>query len=116
MGEVIGQGELVPQLGTPRREHLIRSGRDVAQDGKCWQGDILPLRFRGSAAFIPGGGNSSQVIGVGGFELLHGSELVEVELSRERHEALQLASGQIVWFRPRQMRVFGVGPLPRSTP
>ena len=49
-------------------------------------------------------------------ELLHGSEIVEVELSRERHEALQLASGQSVWFRPRQVRVFGADALPRSTP
>jgi sulfate transport system ATP-binding protein len=49
-------------------------------------------------------------------ELLHGSEIVEVELSRERHEALQLASGQSVWFRPRQVKVFGADALPRSTP
>ena len=49
-------------------------------------------------------------------ELKHDSEVVEVELSRERHEILQLAVGQSVWFRPRQMRVFGVGALPRSTP
>jgi len=40
-------------------------------------------------------------------ELLHGSEIVEVELSRERHESLQLAVGLQVWFRPRQMKVFG---------
>ncbi len=40
-------------------------------------------------------------------ELLHQSEIVEVELSRERHEALQLTVGQNVWFRPRQMKVFG---------
>ena len=40
-------------------------------------------------------------------ELLHGEEIVEVELSRERHEALQLVVGQQVWFRPRQMKVFG---------
>ncbi|MEY2631503.1 MAG: hypothetical protein RIR00_157 [Pseudomonadota bacterium] len=39
-------------------------------------------------------------------ELLHQQELVEVELSRERHQALQLAVGQQVWFRPRQMKVF----------
>jgi len=39
-------------------------------------------------------------------ELQHDSEFVEVELSRERHEALQLAVGQAVWFRPRQVRVF----------
>ncbi|HNM23686.1 MAG TPA: sulfate ABC transporter ATP-binding protein [Rhodocyclaceae bacterium] len=39
-------------------------------------------------------------------ELLHESEVVEVELSRERHEALQLATGQAIWFRPRQVRVF----------
>jgi sulfate transport system ATP-binding protein len=49
-------------------------------------------------------------------ELLHGSEIVEVELSRERHEALQLAVGQSVWFKPRQMKVFGADALPRSTP
>jgi len=49
-------------------------------------------------------------------ELQHNSEIVEVELSRERHEALQLVVGQAVWFRPRQMRVFGADQLPRSTP
>ena len=49
-------------------------------------------------------------------ELLHESEIVEVELSRERHEALQLAAGQTVWFRPRQMKVFNGGELLRSTP
>ena len=49
-------------------------------------------------------------------ELLHGREIVEVELSRERHESLQLAAGQSVWFRPRQMKVFGADALPRSTP
>ncbi len=49
-------------------------------------------------------------------ELQHDSEIVEVELSRERHEALQLAVGQTVWFRPRQVRVFGANDAPRSTP
>jgi sulfate transport system ATP-binding protein len=39
-------------------------------------------------------------------ELLHESEVVEVELSRERHEALRLEVGQAIWFRPRQVRVF----------
>ena len=49
-------------------------------------------------------------------ELLHGSEIVEVELSRERHETLQLAVGQAVWFRPRQMKVFGGEQMLRSPP
>ena len=49
-------------------------------------------------------------------ELLHNSEIVEVELSREQHEILQLVAGQSVWFRPRQMRVFGEGQALRSTP
>jgi len=49
-------------------------------------------------------------------ELLHGSEIVEVELSRERHETLQLAVGQAVWFRPRQMKVFGGEQTPDSAP
>lgn len=49
-------------------------------------------------------------------ELLHNSEIVEVELSRERHEALQLAVGQSVWFRPRQMRVFGADQQPAAVP
>jgi sulfate transport system ATP-binding protein len=48
-------------------------------------------------------------------ELLHQSEIVEVELSRERHDALQLAAGQSVWFRPRQLKVFGADAAPRST-
>ncbi|MDR2837303.1 MAG: TOBE-like domain-containing protein [Azonexus sp.] len=45
----------------------------------------------------------------------HESEIVEVELSRERHEALQLTIGQTVWFRPRQMRVFDASQKPRPT-
>ena len=49
-------------------------------------------------------------------ELQHEQEIVEVELSRERHESLQLAVGQPVWFRPRQMRVFGADEQPRPTP
>ncbi len=49
-------------------------------------------------------------------ELLHNSEIVEVELSRERHEALQLVVGQSVWFRPRQMRVFGADQQPAAVP
>jgi len=49
-------------------------------------------------------------------ELQHNSEIIEVELSRERHNTLQLAVGQCVWFRPRQIRVFGADELPRSTP
>ena len=49
-------------------------------------------------------------------ELNHNNEIVEVELSRERHETLQLSVGQAVWFRPRQMKVFGADALPRSTP
>ena len=49
-------------------------------------------------------------------ELLHDSEIVEVELSRERHELLQLAAGQAVWFRPRQMRVFTGDAQPVAVP
>ncbi len=49
-------------------------------------------------------------------ELQHGGEIVEVELSRERHESLQLAVGQAVWFRPRQMRVFGADNQPAAAP
>ncbi|MEN3372821.1 sulfate ABC transporter ATP-binding protein [Dechloromonas sp. ZS-1] len=49
-------------------------------------------------------------------ELQHDAEIVEVELSRERHEALQLVVGQQVWFRPRQMRVFGADNQPRPAP
>ena len=48
-------------------------------------------------------------------ELRHDAEIVEVELSRERHEALQLTTGQSVWFRPRQMKVFENGRSERST-
>lgn len=40
-------------------------------------------------------------------ELQHGSEIIEVELSRERHEALALRNGQTIWFRPRNLKVFG---------
>ncbi|UCV03225.1 sulfate/molybdate ABC transporter ATP-binding protein [Dechloromonas denitrificans] len=49
-------------------------------------------------------------------ELLHEREIIEVELSRERHESLQLAAGQSVWFRPRQMKVFGADEVACPTP
>jgi sulfate transport system ATP-binding protein len=39
-------------------------------------------------------------------ELAHASELIEVELTRERATVLALAKGQQVWLKPRQMRVF----------
>jgi len=39
-------------------------------------------------------------------ELAHASELIEVELTRERATILALAEGQLVWFKPRQLRVF----------
>ena len=40
-------------------------------------------------------------------ELLHDSEVIEVELSREKHEVLALENGQSIWFRPRNLKVFG---------
>ncbi|MEY4592399.1 MAG: hypothetical protein RIR18_1294 [Pseudomonadota bacterium] len=49
-------------------------------------------------------------------ELLHENEIVEVELSRERHEALQLENGQIVWFRPRQIKIFGQNQVSVTAP
>jgi sulfate transport system ATP-binding protein len=39
-------------------------------------------------------------------ELAHASELIEVELTRERALALNLAKGQLVWLKPRQVKVF----------
>lgn len=41
-------------------------------------------------------------------ELAHESELIEVELTRERAGELLLASGQQVWLKPRQIKVFTV--------
>ena len=45
-------------------------------------------------------------------ELAHASELIEVELTRERANALQLARSQRVWLRPRQVKVFNVPAMP----
>ncbi|MFA9440133.1 sulfate/molybdate ABC transporter ATP-binding protein [Uliginosibacterium sp. sgz301328] len=39
-------------------------------------------------------------------EVEHQGEIFEVELSRERHDQLQLTAGQAVWLRPRNVRVF----------
>ncbi|MEI7613431.1 MAG: sulfate ABC transporter ATP-binding protein [Betaproteobacteria bacterium] len=39
-------------------------------------------------------------------ELAHDSELIEVELTRERATLLALAKGQTVWLKPRQVKVF----------
>ncbi len=39
-------------------------------------------------------------------ELAHASELIEVELTRERATLLALAKGQTVWLKPRQVKVF----------
>ena len=49
-------------------------------------------------------------------ELLHGKEVVDVELTRERADTLGIANGQRVWLKPRQMKVFApdgqtLGPL-----
>jgi len=41
-------------------------------------------------------------------ELAHDSELIEVELTRERAIVLALAKGQQVWLKPRQVKVFSV--------
>ncbi|MDR1935355.1 MAG: TOBE-like domain-containing protein [Candidatus Accumulibacter sp.] len=41
-------------------------------------------------------------------ELAHASELVEVELTRERADALRLQKGQRAWLKPRQVKVFQV--------
>ena len=43
-------------------------------------------------------------------ELAHASELIEVELTRERANVLALASGQQVWLKPRELRVFAAAP------
>ena len=40
----------------------------------------------------------------------HASELIEVELTRERATVLALAKGQQVSLRPRQVRVFATPP------
>ena len=45
-------------------------------------------------------------------ELAHASELVEVELTRERANILSLARGQAVWLKPRQVKVFNVPGVP----
>ena len=41
-------------------------------------------------------------------ELAHASELIEVELTRERAALLDRARGQQVWLKPRQVKVFRV--------
>jgi sulfate transport system ATP-binding protein len=41
-------------------------------------------------------------------ELAHASELIEVELTRERANVLNLLKGQQVWLKPRQVKVFAV--------
>ena len=45
-------------------------------------------------------------------ELLHGKEVVDVELTRERADTLGIANGQRVWLKPRQMKVFAQGEHP----
>ena len=42
-------------------------------------------------------------------ELAHASELIEVELTRERAATLGLDKGQRVWLKPRQVKVFQAG-------
>ncbi len=53
-------------------------------------------------------------------ELAHGSEIVEVELSRDRQQELQLTQGQAVWFKPRQLKAFNAQgqalPTPSQSP
>lgn len=53
-------------------------------------------------------------------ELSHESETVEVELTRERQQVLGLETGQRVWLKPRQVKVFatpnGQGAKPEKQP
>jgi len=47
-------------------------------------------------------------------ELTHQSEVIEVELSRERHQQLGLTSGDAVWLLPKSVTVFdAAGSEPR---
>lgn len=39
-------------------------------------------------------------------EVEHDGEIIEAELTREQHQQLALASGDVVWLRPRALRVF----------
>jgi len=41
-------------------------------------------------------------------ELAHASELIEVELTRDRAAVLNLTKGQLVWLKPRQVKVFAM--------
>ena len=41
-------------------------------------------------------------------ELTYASELIEVELTRERAAEQGLANGQQLWLKPRQLKVFPV--------
>ena len=45
-------------------------------------------------------------------ELAHASELIEVELTRERAMVLNLLKGQQVWLKPRQVKVFAMSESP----
>jgi sulfate transport system ATP-binding protein len=45
-------------------------------------------------------------------EPAHASELIEAELTRERANVLNLARGQQVWLKPRQVKVFNVPAVP----
>ena len=45
-------------------------------------------------------------------DLEHDGEIIEVELTRERHQALNLVPGQTAWLRPRQVKVFAASQLP----
>ena len=53
-------------------------------------------------------------------EVEHDGDIVEVELTRERSQALALQPGQTVWLRPRQVKVFAAEPSgdvpPRKQP
>ena len=53
---------------------------------------------------------------MGRVELEHDGEMIEVELTRERHQALNLESGQTAWLRPRQVKLFAASQLPATAP
>jgi sulfate transport system ATP-binding protein len=105
----VGREEL-PERGEP-----VEMARTAEQppDGHRAVAFVRPHDINIESAPINGGIEATvqDVLAIGPqvrVELSHASELVEVELTRERADALNLRKGQHAWLKPRQVRVFNV--------
>ncbi len=99
------------RLHGPWAEVAPRGGKGDAGEATAFvrPHDIEVLRDEASGALAATVRHVQAIGPVVRVELGHQSEVIEVELSRERQQLLGLIAGDAVWLMPKQVTVFGEG-------